>query len=159
MERGKHKILPGINIIERIYIFTEMENSPPVSPKATRESVSPATSTPGQHQIFSPLYGPAETMNSPARVRHSELSESDESAITSSPTREESTVIYEKPDDDTTIIEQSPDKSCVADRTRANSSLSDPNSTVVFNLTNLMERIKRSQMIWENLKKKKETLN
>ena len=120
-----------------------MEDSPPVSPKPTRESVSPATSTPDQHQVFSPLYGPAVTMNSPAKVRHSELSESDESAIISSPAGEESTVIYEKPDDDTTIIEQSPDKFCVADRTRAKSSLSGPNSTVVFNLTNLMERIKK----------------
>ena len=52
-------------------------------------------------------------------------------------------MIYEKSDDDTTIIEQSPDKSCVADRTRAKSSLSDPNSTVAFNLSNLMERIKK----------------
>ena len=123
--------------------FTEMEDSPPASPKVNRESVSPATSTPDQHQALSPVYGNTDAMGSPAKVCHSELSESDESAIINSTTGEESTVIYENPDDDTTIIEKSPDKSCVADRTRAKSSLSGPNSTVVFNLTNLMEKIKK----------------
>ena len=112
--------------------FTEMEDSPPASPTLNRESVSPATSTPDQHQVFSPVDGTIAAMSSPARVCHSELSENDESAIINSYTGEESTVIYEKPDDDTTIIEKSPDKSCVADRTRAKSSTSGPNSTVVF---------------------------
>ena len=135
-----------------------MENLPPVSPKATRESVSPATSTPDQHQVFSPLYGPAVTMNSPAKVRHSELSESDESAIISSPSGEETTVIYEKPDDDTTIIDPSPNKSCVANRTSAKSSISDPGSMVAFNLSHLIETVKKRLIIWENLWKKKEIM-
>ena len=85
-----------------------MENSAPISPKATRESVSPATSTPGQLHLFSPLAGPVETLNSPARMRQSELSESDESAVLSSSPGEETTVLYEKPEDDTTIVETSP---------------------------------------------------
>ena len=121
-----------------------MDDSPPVSPKLVRQSVSPATSTPDQHQAIHPVNCTETTdASSPAKVRHSELSESDESAIMNSYTEDDSTVLYEKPEDDTTILEKSPDESCVADRTRAKSSLSGPNSTVAFNLSNLMEMIKR----------------
>ena len=134
-----------------------MEDSPPASPKLNRQSVSPATSTPDQHQALHPLYGTtAADMSSPARVRHSELSESDESAIINSSTGEESTVLYKKPADHTTILERSPDESCVADRTRAKSSLSGPNSTVAFNLTNLMEKIKKESDEMEEPEEKEE---
>ena len=120
-----------------------MENTPPISPKATRESVSPATSTPGHHCLFSPLTGPTESMNSPARIYHSELSESDENADISSPTGEETTVLYEKPEDDTTIVEQSLNSSCLSNRTRAKSSTSGPGSIVTFNLSQLIEKVKK----------------
>ena len=102
-----------------------MENSAPVSPKATRESVSPTTSTPGQHHVFSPLTDPVETLNSPARMRKSELSESDESTVMSSSgeeTIDQTTVLYEKPEEDTTIVETTPNSSCAAYRTRSKSS-------------------------------------
>ena len=62
-----------------------MENSEPMSPQATRVNVSPATSTPGQHPVYSPMEGSEDTLNSPARMRTSELSESDESTVMSSP--------------------------------------------------------------------------
>ena len=53
-----------------------MGDSPPASPKVVRQSVSPATSTPDQHQAMQPLNCTADTGgSSPAKVRHSERSE------------------------------------------------------------------------------------
>ena len=119
-----------------------MEQSPPTSPEMIR-SVSPATSTADQHQVLQPVScTDANGGSTPAKFHHSELSESEESAIMDSLTGNESTVLYEKPGDDTTIQEKNPDDSCVADRTRAKSSLSGPNSTIAFNLSNIMEQIK-----------------
>ena len=121
----------------------QLEYSPPASPKMIRQSVSPATSTPDQHQATqSGKYSGDREEGSPARVRQSELSESEESAILNSYTEGDSTAIYEKPENDTTIMEKNPEDSCVADNTRSKRSLDGPNSSIAFNLSNLMEMIK-----------------
>ena len=133
--------------------------SPPTSPEVSRRSVSPATSTPGQHQVLQMASSmEANAGNTPAKFRYSELSESDESAIIDSPNGNESTILYEKPGDDTTIQEKNPEDSCVADRTRAKSSLSGPSSNIAFNLSSIMEHMKNEAKEMEKTNDKEEEL-
>ena len=120
-----------------------MEKLPPTSPKLDKRSTSPATSTPGQLQGVHYASSTEAIGDSPAKFRQSELSESDESAINDSMSVNNSTVPYEKPDDDTTIQETSPDDSCVAYRTRAKSSLSEPDTSIAFNLSSIVEHMKK----------------
>ena len=123
-----------------------MEKLPPTSPKLDKRSTSPATSTPGQLQGVHHASSTEAIEDSPAKFRQSELSESDESAINDSMSVNNSTVPYEKPDDDTTIQETSPDDSCVAYRTRAKSSLSEPDTSIAFNLSSIVEHMKKEDI-------------
>ena len=122
-----------------------MDKTPPTTPEGEKRTSSPATSTPEQQEVHKTSGTEAIDGDSPAKFRQSELSESDESAINDSLWVNNSTTPFEKPDEDTTIQDADPNSSCVAFRTRAKSSLSDPETSVIFSLSYIMKEMKKEE--------------
>ena len=122
-----------------------MEDSKHTSPKKSDERVDTATSTPGP-QVHPSLARNRDSMESPPRIVRSELTESDESAVISTPGNStmEQTTVYEKPEDDTTIQNQTSEGSCIAYRTRSKS-VSAEVSEIVFNLHELMSAVEKEK--------------
>ena len=124
-----------------------MEKTRSSTPEGEKRTPSPATSTPDQQEVHKASGPEAIGGDSPARFRHSELSESDESAINDSLWENNSATIHENPEEETTIQVTDPNSSCVASRIRARSSLSDQEASVTFNLSNIMKAMKNEEEI------------
>ena len=122
-----------------------MENFNQASPKKSGEKVDSATSTPGP-QVRPSLTRQRDSLDSPARIVKSELSESEESAVFSSPGDNtlEQTTVYEQPEEDTTLQDLTAENSCVASRTRSKSISAEMNE-ILFNIKELMSNVEKEE--------------
>ena len=119
-----------------------MEKTPPSTPEAEKRTPSPATSTPDQQEVHKANGPDANGGDSPVRFRQSDLADSDESAINDSLWENNSATRQEDPEEETTIQGTDPKGSCIANRTRARSSLSDHDASVIFDLSSIIKAMK-----------------
>ena len=120
----------------------QMEKSPPSTPEAEKRTPSPTTSTPEQQEVQRAKGPDAVGEDTPGRFRQSDLAESDESAINDSLWDVNNATRQEDPEEDSTILGTDPKGSCIANRTRARSSLSDHDNSMIFDLSSIVKAMK-----------------